>query len=76
MHDTIIYRVDILVKYQPELFVFTNCKGWLIGYGDVDTTGVDGDGDGDGDGDENEAPLQIENENDLEYQEDQEEIHP
>ena len=30
----------------------------------------------DGDGDENKAPLRIENESYLDYQEDQEEVHP
>ena len=34
------------------------------------------DGCGDKNGDENDYPLKIENENDLDYQEDQEEVHP
>ena len=45
MPDTIIYRVNILVKYQQELLVFTDIKGWIIGDSDVDLTGVYGDGD-------------------------------
>ena len=47
MPDKVIYRVIILVKYQPELLVFTDRKGWILGDGDVKITGVDGDGDGD-----------------------------
>ena len=57
MPDTFIYWVNISVKYQPELLVFTDRKRWLIGDGDVKITGLDRDGDGDGDGDENEATL-------------------
>ena len=70
MPDTGIDRVNILVKYQQELLVFTSHKGRLIGDGDVDLTGVDGDGD------ENEAPLKVEDKNDLYNQKDQEMIHP
>ena len=50
--------------------VFTNCKGLIIVDGDVNLTSVDGDGD------ENKSPLKIENKNDIDYQEDQEEVHP
>ena len=68
--DTVIYRINILVKYKQELLVFTDWKGRLIGDGDVYLIGLDGDGD------ENEAPLKFGNENDLDYQKDQEEVHP
>ena len=68
--DTVIDWVNLLGKNQQDLLVFSDRKGRLIWYGDVDTTGVDGGGD------ENKAPLKIENENNLDYQEDQEEIHP
>ena len=50
MPDTIIDQVDILGKY---IFEFTDCRYWLIRYGDVELTGVDGDGG------ENKSPLQI-----------------
>ena len=43
--DTVIDRVNILVKYKQYLFVFTDRKGWLIGDGDVEITGVYGGGD-------------------------------
>ena len=35
MTDTFIDRVDLFGKYQEALFLFTDCKGWLVGYGDV-----------------------------------------
>ena len=55
--DTVIDRVKLLVKYQPELSVFTDYKGWLIGDGDVEITGVGGD--------LNDSPiLKIDNKND------------
>ena len=60
MPDIVINRVNMLGKYQPDILVFTDCKGWIIVYGDVGITGVNGY--------ENEVPLQIENENDLDYQ--------
>ena len=62
MPDTVINQVNLSGKYQQELLIFTDCKGQLIGDGDVKITGLYGDGD------ENEAPLKIENENDLNYQ--------
>ena len=62
MPDTVIDPLNLLGKYQQELLVITDCKGWIIGDGDVELTGMDGNGD------ENEAPLKIENED---YQEDQ-----
>ena len=65
MPDTVIDRVNLLGKDQPEILVFTDRKGQIIGDNDVYLTGVDGD--------ENQAPLQIENENDIEYKQDQEE---
>ena len=68
--DTVIDRVNIIVKYQQELLVFTGRNSRIIGYDDVDITGVDGDGD------ENESPLKKLNENEFDYQEDQEEVHP
>ena len=45
MPYTIVDRVNILGKYQQELFLFTGCKGRLIVDGDVDITGVNGGGD-------------------------------
>ena len=69
MTDTVIVRVNLLGKYQQEILLFNDPKGWIIGDGNVELTGVDGYGD------ENEAPLKIENENDLDSQEDQEEVH-
>ena len=65
MPDTVIYRFNILGKYQQEILIFTDCRGQLTGDGDVEITGVERGGD------ENEAPLNIENENDLDYQEGQ-----
>ena len=62
MPDMFIDQVNLLIKDQQELLVFTYCKGRIIGDGDVDLTGVDGDGG------ENEAPLKIENWNYLYYQ--------
>ena len=62
MPDTVIDRVDILVKHQQELLVFTDHRGLIIGDGDVDLTGLDRSGG------ENEAPLKIGNKNDLDYQ--------
>ena len=70
MPDTGIDWVDQLGKYQQELLVFTDCKGRIIGDGYVDLTVLNRGGD------EHEAPLKIENENNLNYQEDQEEVHP
>ena len=55
MRDTVIYRVNILGKYQRELLVFTGHKDQIIENGDIKLTGVAGDGD------ENEAQLKIEN---------------
>ena len=45
MPATVIDRVNLLVKYQQELLVFTDSKGIIIGDGDVGLTGVDGYGD-------------------------------
>ena len=70
MPDTVIDRVDILVKHQQEMLLFTDSRGQIFGYGDVDITGVDVYGD------ENEVPLKTESANDLEYQEEKEELHP
>ena len=53
MPDIVIYRVDLLGKYQQELLVFTDHKWRLIGGGDVDLTVVDEGGD------ENKVPLKI-----------------
>ena len=64
------WSVQYIRKNQQELLVFIDRKGQLIGYGDVDLTGLDGGGD------KNEAPIKIENENDLDYQDNQEDIHP
>ena len=64
MSDIVIDRVNLLVKYQQDILVFTCFNGRIIGDGDVEITGVDRDWDGD----ENEAPLKIENENYLDYQ--------
>ena len=68
MPDTVIDRVNPLVKYQQQISVFNDSKVQIIGYDDGELTGVDGD--------ENDAPLKIENENDLKDQEDQDEVHP
>ena len=38
MPDTFIDRVNILGKYQQDLFVSTDRKDWLIGDGDVELT--------------------------------------
>ena len=43
--DTVINRVNILIKYQQEILVFINNRSRLIRYGDVELIGVDGDGD-------------------------------
>ena len=71
MPDIVIERVYLLGKYQPYLLLYTYFKGWLIGYGDSEITGVDGD--------ENWASLlqNIENNNinNQEDKEDQEEFH-
>ena len=69
MPNTFIDRVNLLGKDQQEIVAFTDRKGQIIGYGDVQLTGVDWDGY------ENEALLKIENKNDLNYQEDQQEVH-
>ena len=45
MPDKVIYRVNILGRYKQELLLFNYRKGQLIGYCDVDITGVDGDRD-------------------------------
>ena len=45
MPDTVIDRVYLLVKYQPELLIFNYHKVRIIWYADVKITGVDGDGD-------------------------------
>ena len=42
--DTVIDWVNLLGKYQPDLLVFTDIKGWLVVDGGVDLTVVDGDG--------------------------------
>ena len=42
MPYTVIDRVNLLGKYQPELLLFTDCKGQIIGDGDVNITGTDG----------------------------------
>ena len=77
MSDTVIYWFNLLRKYQPELFVFTNRKVWPIGDSYVNHTGIDGGKDeNDRDGDENKAPRKIENQNDLKYQEDKEAFIP
>ena len=36
MPDTVIYWVNLLGKYQQELFVFADCKGRIVGDGDVE----------------------------------------
>ena len=53
MPDTVIDRVNLLVKYQQDLLVFTDCKGQIIGDGDVDLIVLDGGGY------ENESPLKL-----------------
>ena len=68
--DKVIDRVNPIWKCQESILVFTDHKVQIIGYGDVELTGMDGYGD------ENEAPLNIKNENNLDYQEDQEYFHP
>ena len=62
MSDIVLDRANLLRKYQQEILVFTDCKGVIIGYGDVELTEVNIYGD------KNEAPLKIENKNDLDYQ--------
>ena len=47
--DTVIDRVNLLGKEQPEIFIFTNIRDQLIRDDDVKITGVDGD--------EKEAPI-------------------
>ena len=42
---TVIYRFNILVKYQHDILVFTNYTGQLIRYGNVELIIVDGGGD-------------------------------
>ena len=44
MPDIAIDRVNLLGKYQQYLLLFTYCRVRIIGYGDVEITGVDGDG--------------------------------
>ena len=51
--ETVIKWVNLLVKYQQELLVFTDCKGRLIGDSGVNLTVVDEDKD------ENETQLKI-----------------
>ena len=58
MPDTIIYRVNILVKDQQELLVFTDHKGRLIGDRDMNLTVVDVEGDKN-ETSLNEAPVKI-----------------
>ena len=45
MPDTFIEWFNLSEKYQQEILVFPDCKGQLIGDGDVNITGVDGNGD-------------------------------
>ena len=45
MPDIVIDRVNLLGTYQPDLFLFTDCKGRLIGDSDIKITGVDKYGD-------------------------------
>ena len=45
MPDTVIDRFNLLGKYQHDILIFTDCKGRIIGDGDVELTVVDGDGD-------------------------------
>ena len=40
--DTVIDRVNKLGKYQQDILICTDCKGQLIGDGDIGITGVDG----------------------------------
>ena len=70
MPHTVIDWFNILGKVLQKLLVFTDCKGRIIRYGDVEITGVDRDGD------KNDVQLKIVNKNDIDYQEDQEEFHP
>ena len=56
MPDIFNDRVNLLRKYQPELLVFTDSKGQLIGDGDAEITGVDG-------GENDTKLLKIDNEN-------------
>ena len=55
MPDTVIDQVNLLVKYQQEILVFTDSKVLIIGDGDVEITGLNRNGDG------NKAPLKIKN---------------
>ena len=70
MPDTVIDSVNLLGRKQPELLLFTDWKFRLVGDGYVEITIVGGD--------ESESPLlKVYNENDnINYQEDQEEVHP
>ena len=70
MPDTVIDWVDLIGKYLQYILLFTDCKGWLIGDGDVDISVVHGDGN------ENDALIKIVNKIYFDYQEDQEEFHP
>ena len=70
MPDTVIDWVDLIGKYLQYILLFTDCKGWLIGDGDVEISVVHGDGN------ENDALIKIVNEIYFDYQEDQEEFHP
>ena len=45
MSDIVIDRVNLLVKYQQDILVFTCFNGRIIGDGDVEITGVYGGGD-------------------------------
>ena len=45
MPDTVIYRFNMLGKYQQEILVFTDYRVQIIGDGDVYIKGVDGNGD-------------------------------
>ena len=67
--DTIINRIKLLGKYQPEILVSTNLKVLLLGDGHVKLKAVDGDEN------KNEAPLKMDNQNNLAYQEYKEQFH-
>ena len=71
MSDTVIDRVNKLGHDQPELLVFTDRKGHLIG--DVELTGVDRDEDEDQDEDPPNAfdDADVEHEDDLDIYEDE-----
>ena len=53
MPYTVVDRLNILGKYQQELFLFTDCKGQIIVDCDVNIIRVNGGGD------ENDAILTI-----------------